>query len=194
MDDFDKQKLSKEENFLIAPCGIFCGACHVFLGKSKTMASELHRVLDGFNLADVGPIFLNVEPEKIVGFMDVLKKIGDSKQCLGCLAGGGNPVCPMKTCASERGYLTCAECDKLPCYLYEEEKDDGPMGKTTIMELICKRYQNWNIENLKRVKEVGYRQFIDEMNEKVSDGFLTSDVISKEMCMTDFFKKMKEEG
>lgn len=194
MDELDKNKLSKEETFLTAPCGIFCGACHVFLGKSKAMAVELHRILDGFNLPDVGPIFLDTDQERIVELLELLKKIGNQDQCPGCLAGGGNPVCPMKACTAEFGYLTCAECDKLPCYLYEDEKDGGPMGKTAILELICKRYQNWNLENLNRIKEVGYRQFIDDMQEKVQGGFLTSNVISKEMFMTELFKKMEEEG
>jgi len=56
--------------------------------------------------------------------------------------------------------------------------------------MITKRYANWNMENLQRIREVGYRQFIDEMQQKVQKGFLTSDVISGEMVVTEFLEKM----
>lgn len=59
------------------------------------------------------------------------------------------------------------------------------------LELITKRYASWNISNLERIKDVGYRQFIDEMQEKVKDGFMTSDVISGEMVFTEAFKKLQ---
>jgi len=56
--------------------------------------------------------------------------------------------------------------------------------------MITKRYANWNIKNLKRIREVGYRKFVDEMQEKVKSGFLTSDVISSEMVITESIEKM----
>ena len=58
------------------------------------------------------------------------------------------------------------------------------------LEMITKRYANWNIENLKRIREVGYRRFVDEMQEKVTSGFLTSDVISSDMVVTKAIEKM----
>ena len=48
----------------------------------------------------------------------------------------------------------------------------------------------WNIENLKKIKEIGYRNFIDIIQVKVKNGFLTSDIISKEMVFTESMKKM----
>jgi len=56
--------------------------------------------------------------------------------------------------------------------------------------MITKRYAGWNLENLKRIQEVGYRKFIDEMQAKVKKGFLTSDVISDEMVVTEFLDKL----
>ena len=63
-----------------------------------------------------------------------------------------------------------------------------------MLELVTRRYANWNIENLERVREAGYRQFIDEMQEKVKQGFMTSDVISSDMVVTEAMTKMKAEG
>ena len=55
-----------------------------------------------------------------------------------------------------------------------------------------KRYSNWNIGNLERIREIGYRRFVDEMQEKVRNGFLTSDVISREMVVSDVTEKRKK--
>ena len=53
MKSLDRDKLKKEETYLIAPCGIYCGACDPFLEKSKCHAKELHRIIKGFNITDV---------------------------------------------------------------------------------------------------------------------------------------------
>ena len=188
----DRKALSETQADRLAACGIYCGACDALLGKSKQLAGELHRILDGFNLVDIGPIAINVEPPRIVDFLDVLSKINQGVTCRGCGKGGGNPVCPIRTCAQDRGYLTCAECDELPCF--EPAADFAPMGKETFLSLITKRYKSWNIANLERMRQVGYLQFTTEMEAKVSEGFLTSDVISPERVMTEYFRKMEDAG
>ena len=188
----EKDKISEKETRLIAPCGIYCGACNSFLGKGKKLASELYDILNGFNLPDVGPVFIGADQKKIKIFLKLLKKIGKSPKCPGCLGGGGNPMCPMKLCTKEKSFLTCAECDVMPCPTSEEDRKNPLMSKAGMLELITRRYNNWNIENLKRIKEIGYRKFIDEMQEKVKTGLLTSDVISKEMVFTDTMKKLQE--
>jgi hypothetical protein len=123
--------------------------------------------------------------------LTILKQMGEAKRCPGCLAGGGNPACPMKICPGEKGYLTCAECDEMPCSGDEEKGEGELISAPNVLEMITKRYANWNIENLKRIREAGYRKFIDEMQEKVQKGFLTGDVISGEMVVTEFLEKMK---
>lgn len=190
MKKLDRDKMSKDNINLIAPCGIFCGACDPFLGKSKELAKELYRIIDGFNMRDVAPIVLGVEQEKIKEFLGILKQISEARKCPGCLAGGGNPGCPMKSCTAEKGYLTCAECERLPCSVEETETGADPMSAPAMLKMITRRYAGWNLENLKRIQEVGYRSFIDEMQEKVKQGFLTSDVISDEMVVTEFLNSL----
>ena len=193
MSNLEKDKISNEETYLIAPCGIYCGACDMMLGKSKSHASEMYRVLNGFNFADVGTIFLGIEPEKIKDFLNLLENWGESDKCPGCHAGGCNPACLIKKCASEKNFLTCAECESLPCKQSSEIPNlfEDPAA---FLELITKRYSNWNIENLERIREIGYRKFIDEMQQKVKEGFMTSDVISSEMIVTEMMAKMMEKG
>lgn len=191
MHNLDRDKLTPKETYLIAPCGIYCGACDRFLGKSNELARELYRVIDGFNIVDVAPIVLGVDQDKMQEFLAVLAKLRDAVICPGCNAGGGNPVCPVKACAQEKGFLTCAECEKMPCNLIEPKHTNDPMTACVHLEIITKRYANWNIKNLEHIKEVGYRQLVDEMQEKVKKGFLTSDVISSELVITHALAKFK---
>ena len=190
MDNLDRDKLSVEETFLIAPCGIYCGACDRFLGKSNELANELYRVIDGFNIVDVAPIVLGVDHDKMQEFLAVLAKLRDAAICPGCNAGGGNPVCAIKACAQDKKFLTCAECEKMPCNLIAPQHTNDPMTACVHLEIITKRYSNWNIKNLEHIKEVGYRQFVDELQEKVKIGFLTSDVISSEPVIKQALDKL----
>jgi hypothetical protein len=187
----DNNKLIEEETRIIAPCGIYCGACDAFLGNSKKLAQEIYRIQDGSNLADVGPVALGLDQEKVKDFLKLLKKIGKAPKCPGCLGGGGNPMCAIKNCTKEKGFLTCAECDLMPCSPSESDKANPLMSPAGMLEMITRRYSNWNFENLKRIKEIGYRKFIDEMQEKVQKGFMTCDVISKEMVFSEALQKMQ---
>jgi hypothetical protein len=182
----DRDKLSTEETYLVAPCGIYCGACDRFLGKSNDLAQELHRIIDGFNIVDVAPFSMGIERERMVDFLNILEKLGHAARCPGCLGGGGPPACPIKACSQEQGFVTCSECDKMPCNRSQEAE--------VFWEMVTKRYANWNIENLERVREIGYRQFVDEMQEKVGNGFMTSDVISREMVVAEAMKRMQAQG
>ncbi|NHI94288.1 MAG: DUF3795 domain-containing protein [Candidatus Lokiarchaeota archaeon] len=187
----DKENLNKKEQSYIAPCGIYCGACDAYLGKSKELAKELHRILDGFNILDVAPVVLGTDQNKIKSFMKILKKWSKGINCKGCNGGGGNPMCPIIKCTKQKNFLTCTECENFPCQPSEEDGKMPLMNKAGMLELISKRYGYWNIENLKRIKEIGYKKFIEEMQEKVKKGFLTSDVITKEMLFSKFVQQIE---
>jgi hypothetical protein len=189
----DRDRLTTEETYLIAPCGIYCGACDMMLGRSRSLAGEMYSILNGFNFADVGPFFMGVEQEKVVDFLSMLERWSKADKCPGCLGGGGNPACPIRTCAQSRGFATCAECDSVPCRR-SEGNENWFQDASAFLELITRRYGGWNLENLQRIREVGYRQFIDEMQEKVKSGFMTSDVIKAEMVFTELFGKAMEPG
>ena len=88
MDNCEHEKLDEEEKRLIATCGIYCGACDIFLGKSRHLAKELVRILDGFNFTDVASIMLEAEQEQIKDFLAILKKWSSGTQCPGCIKGG----------------------------------------------------------------------------------------------------------
>ena len=189
--DIDRGELSDEERHLIAPCGIYCGACDLLLGNSRNLAREMHRILHGFNMADVGPFIMGIDHEKVLEFLNTLDKWGQGKRCPGCLLGGCTPFCSIRQCAHYRGFLTCAECDAMPC----NQTEQMPSPRAALQyELVTRRYSTWNIRNLARIREIGYRRFVDEMREKVARGFLTSDVISREMVATDILSAMGDDS
>ena len=182
-------ELSDSEKYLIAPCGIYCGACDIFLGNSRNLAKEMYRILNGFNIADVGPWAMGIQRERVVDFLNILQNWSQSNKCPGCWAEGGSRSCPIRACSQQQAFLTCAECDRMPCNSLEE---GASPEAAAFLGLITKRYSNWNIVNLERIREIGYRCFVDEMQEKVRNGFLTSDVISREMVMSEAAEKRKK--
>ena len=186
--DLEKDKLTTEETCLIAPCGIYCGACDMMLGRSRDLAEQMYRILNGFNFADVGPFFMGMEQEKVMDFLNILERWSKGDTCPGCLDGGGNPACPIKTCANEQDFLTCAECESMPCKR-SADNENWFQDASAFLELITRRYADWNTGNLERIQEIGYRRFIDEMQDKVKDGLTTSDIIANEMVFTEVLRK-----
>jgi hypothetical protein len=181
--------LSESEKHLIAPCGIYCGACDLFLGNSRNLAKEMYRILNGFNMADVGPRAMGIRREKIVDFLNILQNWSLGSKCPGCWARHWESgACPIRACSQHQAFLTCAECDRMPCNTSEQPPSSRAAA---FLGLVTRRYSNWNIANLEQIREVGYRRFVDEMQERVRNGFLTSDVISGEMVISAAAEKMK---
>ena len=87
---------------LIAPCGLDCAQCDAY---KLTQANDLEG------------------QETLLGKWRVEYHAPDmtltAVTCDGCLAGtrhgGYCSACPIRTCAVEKGYNTCAECDQYAC-------------------------------------------------------------------------------
>jgi hypothetical protein len=189
--NLDPNELGESEKHLIAACGIYCGACDLFLGRSRSLAKEMYRILNGFNMADVGPWAMGIQRERVIDFLNILQNWSQGNKCPGCWLGGGSRSCPVRACSQQQAFLTCAECERMPCNRLEE----GPSPEAAaVLGRVTRRYSNWNIVNLERIREVGYRRFVDEMQERVRNGFLTSDVISREMVISEAREKSKNKN
>jgi len=80
---------------LVAPCGLYCGACPIYRAASdRELAERVARTL-GRPVEDV--------------------------RCLGCRGEKGNIkslgdyLCPTYQCVERRGLRFCHECDDFPC-------------------------------------------------------------------------------
>ncbi len=127
----------------------------------------------------------------IKAFRKVLRQFVESSSCTGCGTGaGGARICPIVLCCHEKGYLTCAECPDIQnnfvCSTVNENQVPSQItDNCTYFKLITHRYQNWNVENLKKILRKGYVEFVKEMREKVKQGFFSGQVISKDCVFRD---------
>ena len=145
---------------LMGCCGIYCGACFAYRGKVASRAAQLKQEL---------------EKERFRRIASAFKWVGDWRQfsrwlywltkfkCKGCQTGGGWPWCSIRRCCQRKGYTSCAECELMPC-----EK----------LEWITRRYKGWNLRNLKRIRQVGTKQWLKEQAQKVRAGFVAGETIA----------------
>lgn len=83
---------TKEDITLVAPCGIYCGACPMYKVKDDPSLRE-----------------------------GLVKRINwNGVPCAGCRPGKGKNqfianTCPTHACATERGHDFCFECAEFPC-------------------------------------------------------------------------------
>jgi len=159
----------------IAVCGIYCGACPHFQGRIRESATALRDWLDGWNFDDIAA-FILPPGMNYQTFREVLSAIANHEPCEGCRE-QANPLCPVKLCAKSRNVTSCAECDDFTGDINAPCKNEEPLE---IFRLISRRYSGWNLENLKRIREIGIEAFLAEMEKKISEGFSTCDVISRE--------------
>jgi hypothetical protein len=177
-------KLTRAEKYLFGKCGIFCQACSVvYTNEISKPARALRKVLDDLNISD--PFHLVAPREKYENFRDVLSYFIDGFHCSGCgdpnyhVMAPGAGDCPVRMCTREKGVFTCADCPE-----FEEKVMTGGVCSNPTMPLLNKRYSNWNVENLKRIKTLGYERHFQWMQEKIRSGFTTMEVISQERVFT----------
>ncbi|MBO3797275.1 MAG: DUF3795 domain-containing protein [Thermoproteota archaeon] len=77
-------------------------------------------------------------------------------ECPGCVAGGGNTDCIVRQCCKQKDYVTCVECTEM--YTCEKLRRTGG-----------------SLENLKRIKILGFDNWTKEMQEKVDAGYCQLD-------------------
>ena len=125
---------------LFAPCGTYCGVCPYLIAYKTNDEGMKEKLAKS----------IGIKPEQIV--------------CDGCRS--ENPLffcqkCAMKTCVSEKGIDSCAECDDYPCIHIEKFP----------FKLFLKR-QDWDV---KYRKEHGKEKWLEktlEMNKCPSCGTL----------------------
>ncbi len=188
--------VAEEDQGLISPCGIVCGGCDVCTNESVDAAKTIIQIWEGYNLADV-PMAAGLTSQEILDIIDKLKRFIEHREasfiCPGCYTSGGPfKTCPIWRCVKSKGYWTCAECEeysvesKSPCPHPERDNPDVRLSSRGEMSnLICRRYESNNVENLKKCREMGYPTFIQEAKEKVGKGWRTWQIISNEMVVTE---------
>ena len=96
-------------------CGLYCNACGIRQEKIKTAVNNLRGIIAAYGFDKIMPELAKWEPSfkhynEFDQVMDGLVKMFGG--CPGCFQGGGDPNCKARSCAKQRGFRTCAECDE----------------------------------------------------------------------------------
>jgi Protein of unknown function (DUF3795) len=131
-------------------CGVYCGQCPNGNGRVTMMAMELKRLIDTTRYNWVND---SVKSFSFDEFRKGLEWFSDS-QCPMCLRGGGAP-CENKKCTAKKNLQSCLLCDEyLTCKNTEYQRGTYPFVTG----------------NYARVKQVGFRKYLAEEEERAKAG------------------------
>lgn len=126
---------------LVAPCGLYCGVCAIYMADRDNNLKFKERLVD---------VYKGNVPGK--GKLNEIENLSvDDIKCRGCLSEDVFVYCKqceIKNCTKEKGYSGCHQCDEFPCRHIE----NFPMtvGKKVILRAI----PYW--------REVGTEKFVED--------------------------------
>lgn len=114
---------------LVAPCGLYCGACPMYLATQENSEKRLESLMQQFSAGKMQ-----------MKMADIL--------CDGCI--GGRRVatfcsrCAMRSCAESKPNVTrCSDCPDFPCSKITNFNNDGMTHHSEVLE------------NLRHLREMG---------------------------------------
>ncbi len=191
---------TKHEPSLAGACGAYCGACLAYRGE---LAEEAGRLLQGIRRQGFLGLAKRLHPAegpKVDVFFDVLDRLARTPACPGCAAGGGPMTCPVRACAQERKLETCAVCPELSLCSKGRLKSSSaetrrrregrarlrgedarfPFSASEYLARLVRKYQGWNLENLRRIAAEGLEAWEADMREQAEAGFRSVEIKSEE--------------
>jgi hypothetical protein len=118
---------------LVAPCGLYCGACPMYLASQEKDDQKFKALMQQFS---AGKMQFKQE--------DLL--------CDGCIGGGRVAVfcrkCAMRSCADEKANVTrCSDCTEFPCSKITNFNNDGMQHHSEVMA------------NIRQIREMGIKKW-----------------------------------
>ena len=169
------------KDYKLASCGLSCDLCDANTTKIQDAASYLLEVFKD-------PMFVGVisltnpdfKQENIPGFKQTLKILENFPPCPGCHA---RIDCVINQCVKEKNITSCSKCEFIDLELgscnapfNQSEKAIMPPAPV-FFEGLTKRYQKWNIRNLRALFE-GKKDMVNSTIEKmIKDGKSNRDII-----------------
>jgi hypothetical protein len=133
-------KAPENKEKLVAPCGLYCGACPMFLSSQEKDEQKSKAILQqGFG---GGPMMATKDFE-----------------CDGCIGGGRVASfcrrCAMRECAANTKKVTrCADCPDFPCSKITNFNNDRMLHHAEVLE------------NCRKLKEVGIKEWTKREEER----------------------------
>jgi hypothetical protein len=118
---------------LVAPCGLYCGACPMYLASQEKDEQKFKAIMQQF-----GGGKMQFKQEDML--------------CDGCIAGGRVAVfcrkCAMRSCAEEKPNVTrCSDCADFPCSKVTNFNNDGMQHHSEVLA------------NLRHIREMGMKEW-----------------------------------
>jgi hypothetical protein len=125
---------------LVAPCGLYCGACPMYLASQDDDPKKIDALAQQFG--GRGP-----------------KMAAADLQCDGCIGGGRVASfcrrCDMRSCAENTKKVErCADCSDFPCSKITRFNNDGMLHHAEVLE------------NGRKLKEAGIKQWAKREEER----------------------------
>ena len=146
-----------KKNYILATCGLSCDLCDANSTKIKDSAAYLLKVFEDPMFASVLTFTTpEINPNNLPVFQETLDVLKMFPPCPGCQE---RQECPINQCVKEKGINNCSECKFLDI---ENERCNAIPTSTKVPMMppapiylngLVKRYQGWNIKNLKTLKE-----------------------------------------
>jgi hypothetical protein len=133
---------------LVAYCGLYCEDCVKYKGNIQKLSGELLDQLDSEKFEKVASTIKEIKDYK--DFRKTLEVLNELECKEGCRAGGGTPDCVIRLCCQDKGFYTCAECDK---FMYCPELAGMPAIQCGIISYV---------KELQRIKEIGLEKWLAE--------------------------------
>jgi len=120
---------------LVAACGLYCGACPMYLATQSNDEKRIQPLLKRFS---TGPMKLTME--------DIL--------CDGCLGKGRIASfckrCEIRACPKDKSNVTlCSDCTDFPCSRITDFNNDGMTHHAEVLD------------NLRRIREIGIHEWAE---------------------------------
>jgi len=142
--------MSKEDENLIAYCGLYCGDCPIHKGKIADLARDLRKELREARFDKTA------EALSESSFFKTFKNYPQCYEVLGemvklrcktvCKDGGGPPFCKIRKCCQKKGIGGCWECDEFEA-----------CEKLNFLKL---GHGAAHIKNLRKIKKKGINEFL----------------------------------
>ena len=135
-----KAPANKEK--LVAPCGLYCGACPMYIASQEKDEKKIEAMAKQFSSG-----------KSKIAVADM--------QCDGCIGGGRVASfcrkCSMRECAENKQKVTrCSDCKEFPCSLVTNFNNDGMLHHAEVLE------------NCRRLRKVGIKEWTKREEERWS--------------------------
>lgn len=150
---------SEKKRNLAAPCGLYCGACLIYLASKRGDAELLRQIVKGIveRLGQEGKGMPPLRKGTVVSELRKQRLEAKDLACEGCLSETVAlhcRLCGFRACAFEKGLLHCAQCVVFPCRELVDFNNDGLPHHGEVLT------------NIRRQQDIGIDVWIAEQAER----------------------------